>query len=718
MAASSTPQLTTTQRKYFKVRTDLEITKQIHRGETCYIIKDPLALRYFRLSEVEFRVFTLLDGTHSIEDIQRIIHEEFADVELTKDSISHFLLMLKQVNLLERMYAKESRLLYERAKKREKMFGLVGKLKNVFFIKFSLWDPDRFLEKTLPFVRFFFTKWCGYVCACIMALALWIAFTSMGGIREALTGILTLRNLAFFWIIFVIVKMIHEFGHAYTCKYFGGEVHEIGVLFMFFTPCLYCDVSDAWIFQRRAARLWVSSAGIFVELFLAALACIFWKISEPGIFKTLCYNTMFLCSVSSIFFNANPLMKFDGYYMLADYLEMPNLRNKSVQRTAALLKKYILGMDVPEDEVKDPDNKLYITYGIASSLYIYIFVFAICGFTMSKIYILGLFMFLSMIVGLVLFPIRKMIIFLVRNRRNMQIKKERLYVLGGIAAVLLGLFLFLKLDYRLKNACVIEPSKRVELRASFPGFVDELNVQEGQRVEKDQVIAVLKNLDIERTIAEKRAQIAVLDRQIVEARGKGDQSEVNKLLVTKEQAEKEAAELNAVLNELTIRAPFSGTILLPQGTAAQPVDLQLNKGRYVQKGDTICAIGNIDEVIVRAVVHDADIHDVQINAPVQLRLYAYPNRIFEGVVKTKSPATHEFIESLPLLHPFGGEVVVHQTGEPIEKYFEVDITINNHEGLLKPGMTGWAKIYAGRKTLGQRFFAFLKQKARIIFRIG
>ena len=152
--AVGAPQLTSSQqKKYFKVRTDLEITKQVHRGETCYIIKDPLALRYFRLSDVEFRVFSLLDGAHSIEDIQKIIHEEFADVELTKDSISHFLLMLKQVNFLERMYAKESRLLYERAKKREKMFTLIGKLKNVFFIKFSVFDPDRFLDHTLRYVR-------------------------------------------------------------------------------------------------------------------------------------------------------------------------------------------------------------------------------------------------------------------------------------------------------------------------------------------------------------------------------------------------------------------------------------------------------------------------------------------------------------------------------------------------------------------------------------
>jgi putative peptide zinc metalloprotease protein len=717
--AVSAPQLTTSQqKKYFKVRTDLEITKQSHRGETCYIIKDPLALRYFRLSEVEFRVFTLLDGAHSIEDIQRIIHEEFADIELTNESISQFLLMLKQVNFLERMYAKESRLLYDRAQKRKAMFSLSSKLKNIFFFKVSLWDPDRFLDWTLPYVRFIFTKPFGYVCALIMAVALWIGFMSTSTIAEQLSGILTFRNLVFFWVVFVIVKMFHELGHAYTCKYYGGEVHELGILLMFFTPCLYCDVSDAWIFQRKRDRLWVSGAGIFVELFLAGVACIVWKVSEPGLLKTLSYNTMFLCSVSSIFFNANPLMKFDGYYMLSDYLEMPNLRNKSIQRLAGLLKKFLLGMDVPEDEIKDPDNRLYVVYALASSLYIYIFIFAIAGFTMSQIYILGLYMFLSMFIGLLLFPLRKMITFLAKNRRNMKIKRHRLYVLGAIGVIILGFFFLYRLDYKLKNACVIEPSARVEIRAPWDGFIEQFDVVEGQRVEKGGVIAVLKNRDIERNIADCLANIEVKKRQIDKANGEQDLTAAQQYKIEKVELEKELEEFQAIHKDLTIRAPFACTILIPAGTGSRGISLRLNKGRFVKKGETICGIGDIEEVMVRAVVNDADIRDVQTSAPVALRMYAYPHRTFEGAVTKKSPATHEFIDSLPLLHPFGGEVVVKSTGEPIEKFFEVDISISNQEGLLKPGMTGWAKIYAGRKTLGERLWAFIKQKAQVMFRIG
>ena len=746
--AVGTPQLTTSQqRKYFKVRTDLEVTKQVHRGETCYIIKDPLALRYFRMSDVEFRVFSLLDGTHSVEDIQKIIHEEFADVELTKDSISHFFLQLKQVNFLERMYAKESRLLYERAKKREKMFSFVGKMKNVFFIKFSVCDPDRFLDKTLPYVRWIFTKPFGYLCAFVMAIALFIAFKDMENMAAQFESILTLRNLVFFWAVFVVVKMIHEVGHAYTCKLFGGEVHELGLLFMFFTPCLYCDVSDAWIFQKRAHRLWVSSAGIFVELFMASVACIVWWSSNDVIIKPLAYSTMFLCSISSLFFNANPLMKFDGYYMLSDYLEMPNLRNKAVQRTGDLLKKYILGMDMPEDEIQDPDNRLYVIYGIASSLYIYIFVFAICGFTMSMIYILGLYMMVSMVVGMLVFPIRKMVTFLMKNRRNMRIKKHRLYVLGSIGGVLLGLFLFFKMDYEIKTYCVIEPSSRVAIRApdlgAFGGsFVDELRVVEGERVKQGAPIAVLTNLRLEGALVEQQVQIAVKEKELIEARGRQDQNKVAEIEGIIKSYKEEASKIAAMLDGLTLRAPFTGTVMIPEQAQlaqdkqegqdrkevvlAKKDTIGLKKGAYVNaKDDPICSICDTDKVVVRAVVLDYDIANVappdasRPGARVTLRLHSNPDRRFEGAVLKKPVAYREFVKDMDpaLLAVFGGVVAVNHWGEPMDHYFVVVISIDNAEGVLRPGMTGWAKIHAGRKTLGQRSWAVLRQKARDMFRM-
>lgn len=316
----------------------------------------------------------------------------------------------------------------------------------------------------------------------------------------------------------------------------------------------------------------------------------------------------------------------------------------------------------------------------------------------------------------------------------MKIKSYTPFILGSIGVVLLGVFFLYKFDYDLKTACVIEPSKRFEIRAPDPGdfggsFVDQLCVAEGQRVKQGDVIAVLTNLKLEGSIAEQRTQIATVEKQIVEARGRGDQNAVNQAVMEKKKAEEVLARYEAIRDELAIQAPFAGTVLIPEGSKAnEQADrrgiLALKKGSFVMPGETICSVSNTDEVMVYAVVHHSDIAQVQPpregqpGARVSLRMYSYPDRTFTGAVFKKPQAYQEFIRNPVLLHPFGGEVVVKGSGEPVGHFFVVNISIDNPEGALIPGMTGWAKIHAGKRTLSQRLWLFLRQKTRILFRHG
>jgi hypothetical protein len=286
------------------------------------------------------------------------------------------------------------------------------------------------------------------------------------------------------------------------------------------------------------------------------------------------------------------------------------------------------------------------------------------------------------------------------------------------------------MDYLIKTPCILEPSRREDIRAKDPGgFLDKLNVAEGQRVKKGEVIAVLTNIDLEREVAEIGTQIAMLQKQLIEAMGRGDQNEVSQIKLTIEQYHKEAAHKRAQLDGLTLSAPFNGTVMIPEESKTQEQTdkdiLTRKKGTRVMSGDKlpICKIGDTDKVIVHAVVLDYNIGDVAPpdestpGARVTLRTYAYPNRAFEGTVLKKTQSYQEYIKNLALLSPFGGEVALKQSGEPMDHYFVVDVSIDNSDGLLKPGMTGYAKIHAGRKTLGQRFLGFLKQKIRVMFRM-
>ncbi len=146
-----------------------------------------------------------------------------------------------------------------------------------------------------------------------------------------------------------VVKVLHELGHALTCKHFGGDCHEIGVLLLFFTPCLYCNVSDAWLFPGKWPRIAVSAAGIAVEVFLAAIATFLWWFSIPGVFNTLCLNIMIVCSLNTLLINGNPLLRYDGYYVLADLLDVPNLGQQSRWLLGRLLAGFFLGSDPPPD---------------------------------------------------------------------------------------------------------------------------------------------------------------------------------------------------------------------------------------------------------------------------------------------------------------------------------------------------------------------------------
>lgn len=312
----------------------------------------------------------------------------------------------------------------------------------------------------------------------------------------------------------------------------------------------------------------------------------------------------------------------------------------------------------------------------------------------------------------------------------MKLSAHSLYVLLPLAAVGLIFSLFFKFDYNIKTPSVIEPSKRVELRATYPGgFVDKLCVEEGQRVKQGAVVAVLTNISLERAIAEQHTQIATLEKQLVEASGRRKQNEVNQVKAQQEEAQKVAAKLEATRDDLTLRAPFSGTVLIPEESKLDEKNqrrdvLKFKKGSYARPGETICSVSNTDEVTVYTVVHDSDIAQVeppgenQPGAKVTLRMYAYPDRTFTGAVYKKPQAYNEFIKNPALLHPFGGEVVVKQSGEPVGHFFVVNISIANPEGLLIPGMTGWARIHAGKKTLADRSYGFVRKKIRLLFRAG
>ncbi|GAG26164.1 unnamed protein product, partial [marine sediment metagenome] len=181
--------------------------------------------------------------------------------------------------------------------------------------------------------------------------------------------------------VLAVTKVLHELGHAYACKRFGGECHEIGILLLVFTPCMYCDVSDSWLLPSKWKRAAIGAAGIYVETVLASLATFFWWHSDPGLFNFVCLQVMFICSVSTLLFNGNPLMRFDGYYIVSDLLEMPNLQQKAGVVLKRITSRWCLGLKQQDDPfLPQRCRLLFAAYTVGSFAYRWVIVFSILIF--------------------------------------------------------------------------------------------------------------------------------------------------------------------------------------------------------------------------------------------------------------------------------------------------------------------------------------------------
>src|SRR5438132_5348776 len=367
-----------------RLRRDLEIAPQKYEGRTYYVVKDPVSLRYYRFKEQEHFLIQLMDGDHSLDDAQKEYEKRFRPERLTLEDLEGFGQQLLTAGLAQNESPQAGKQLFDRRKKRKRSEWMQA-LTNILYIKIPIIDPDKLLNWMLPHLRWIFTTWFMAVSITTMAAAILLVATHFETFRDKLPDyheFFSFGTVAYLWAALGIVKVIHEFGHGLSCKAFGGEVHEMGALFLVFSPCLYCNVSDAWTLPSKWKRIIISFAGIYVELIIAALATfVWWNSSAHPFINNMSLSLMVVCSVSTVVFNANPLMRYDGYYILADWLEIPNLRDRPNRFLQRLAMDYCLGIEVqPEQYMALWRRILFVAYAIISYFYRWIITFSILYF--------------------------------------------------------------------------------------------------------------------------------------------------------------------------------------------------------------------------------------------------------------------------------------------------------------------------------------------------
>src|SRR3954454_15775934 len=497
-----------------KLRPDLIIQPQFYEGMTHYVIKDPIALKYFRFKVEEYFLLQQLDGAQTLQDVKKAFERKYRPQTISIEDLTRFVAQLHEAGLAQIDSPDQAKVLIRRRNKNrwKKVWQFFA---NILYIKIPVIDPEKMLTGMYPYFRWLYSSYFNAFAVAMMLAAITLVVSQWNDFYAKLPEFQSFFNwytIFAFWCSLAIVKIIHEFGHGLTAKHFGGEVHEMGMLFLVLTPALYCDVTDSWLLPNKWKRIWISAAGIFVECFLASIATFIWWKTEPGVLNSLMLATMFICSVNTILFNANPLLRYDGYYVMADWLEIPNLRIKSTQFFAYLFQEKVLGLELPvQNYMPRSRRSLFVTYAVASYIYRWVVTFSILFFLSQflkpyKLQSVSYGLALGSLIPLVGMPFYQMFKFVRTPGRMRKVKKARaaIFAAGGVAIV--AGILLIPTPLRIQGSLVLTAAKPDEIYAEVPGRLTELRVRDGEPVKKNQVLAVLSNPEKHRELLQLQEQ--------------------------------------------------------------------------------------------------------------------------------------------------------------------------------------------------------------------
>lgn len=399
-----------------RLRAGVRVVRQVFRGEWWMVAEDPASGQFYRLSRGAWAFVGRLDGRRSAAEARDLAERAIGDDAPTQGEAIALLAQLSGAGLLAASAPADAAiLLRQRAKRRAREARAM--MQPWVFFRVPLVDPDRVLSIVTPLVAWVFSP---------LGFALWLAAMLIGAghligrERELIEGVgstLQPGNLPALFVTFALVKLLHEFGHAAACKVLGsreamtpddppGSVHALGVMFFLFIPAPYIDASSAWAFRSKRRRIIVGAAGMMVELAIASAAAVVWARSEPGsAAHAVAWNVILLASVGTLAFNLNPLLRFDGYFILSDWLELPNLSGRAFDSLKHLVKRRVWGMSRAVDPARSPSERAWLlAYALLAGAYRVVIAVGILLFIARQEWMLGAAFAIVSLVLWVLFP--------------------------------------------------------------------------------------------------------------------------------------------------------------------------------------------------------------------------------------------------------------------------------------------------------------------------
>ena len=625
----------------------VQISRQRFRGQPWYILHDRSSAQVHRFTPATYALIHGMDGEHTLDQLWGALAERLGDAAPSQDDVIDLMYRLHTADVLQAGVPPDAAEVAQRTRRKARSLWMRN-LMNPVALRLPLWDPDRFLERTISIVRPLMGP---------LGAIVWIAVVGLAALQAAehwreLSGnladrVLGLQNLMLLWLTYPVVKLCHELGHAYAVKRGGGEVHELGIMFLVFAPVPYVDASASTAFRSKWRRMGVAAAGILVELFLAALAMFVWRAAEPGAIRSMAYNVMLIGGISTLVFNGNPLLRFDGYYILSDLLEIPNLGQRSGEYLAYLVKRHVFGnRDAISPGHGRGESVWLALYAPLSWFYRLLVMVAIALFVAGRYFFLGALLALWSLFSTIVWPALKGLGFVFRGAEiDRQRMRALLVTCGGGALIALALA-FVPAPYWTNAEGVVWVPANAEVRAGTAGFVARLLAPPGRPVSVGQPLIELADADVETELIARRARVerveVELSTEMFDDRLKAELTRQN---LAAERAALERLERRA--DELVSLAGRGGTWTVPNAG-----DLE---GRFFAQGALIGYVlsGSLRTVRVVVSQEEADLVRAHTNR-IELRLVDSPWQTLRARSAREVPGGTERLPSKALALDGGG----------------------------------------------------------------
>jgi putative peptide zinc metalloprotease protein len=688
------------------LRPTVVLRKQWFRGEKWFVVVDPLNNSYFRLAPGAHDFLQRLDGRATVQEVWEKCLDLHPDDAPGQEAVIQLLSQLHRSSLLRGEVPADNEKLFEHYAQRRKREGRAWL--NLMFLRIPVLDPDRFLQRTMCLVRWLMgplgvVLWLGTVGAAVK-----VALEHADQLAQGAHGILAPANLPLLYFGLVFIKALHEFGHAYACRRFGGEVHQMGVALIYFSPVPYVDASASWTFQSKWQRIFVSSAGMIVELLVAALAMFVWANTGSGTLHSLAYNMMFVASVTTLLFNANPLMRYDGYYILADLIELPNLQQRSTEMLRWLAERWLFGLRIAESPARTWGETIFLScYGAAAMVYRVLLTAGIALFISGRFLILGVVLALGLAFSMTVRPVWKFAMYLASNPRLARVRLRGIGITGGCAVALIVLLGVLPMPNHFRAPGVIRAEEFSDLYTNVPGTLVEVVAPTGSAVNRGQPLLRFASAELE---LETAAAAAGLAKVLAEERRALERSaaEIGPIRSRREAMEKRIRRLQEKSSRLLIIAPHSGTWFAP--------DIQQSLGQWFPRGGALGKLIQMSDFRFTAVISQEEAGNLFNNRmhQGQVRLAGAADQMLPVRNLTAIPAQQEMLPSAALGWGAGGELAVASndaTGRrAAETFFELRAHLQTPDArYLRHGRSGNIRVELQREPLLSQWYRKLRQ---------